>query len=264
MVVAMAELTTQERLQPSLIDRLTDGARFKERAELAVSEQALTAVGMSRDELRVLLRAHGLQLVETRAGETDESALEIYESRPGTLAINRALEHTVQGAGDGAGVPLGDLVQVVSRRLIPNTTESRREHVISGKQLRDSVLRDLSWLLNTGNLAAVEELGPYPRVQRSVINYGIPELSGTLASSTDVDAVAAAIRQAIEVYEPRLGRVRVTPYEESERPEGNILGFLIEAELWAQPVPEPLFLRTELDLETATAVVRDAAALGGR
>lgn len=260
----MAELTTQERLQPSLIDRLTDTTRFKERVELAVDEQAVTAAGTSRAELRALLDAHDLHLVETRAGGESEGDIEVYESGPGTAALNRALERTVGGSGKGAEAPVRDLVAVVSRRLIPNTAEPRRDRVISGKRLRESVLRDLSWLLNTGNLAAIEELGPYPGVQRSVVNFGIPELTGTTASSADVEAVAAAIRRAIEIFEPRLGRVSVTPSSGADRPDGNALGFVIEGELWARPTPEPLFLHTELDLESAHAVVRDAAGPGGR
>lgn len=260
----MAELSTQERLQPSLIDRLTDSARFKEQVELAMNAPALTAAGMSGDALREVLRGYELHWLETRAGEKGAADIDTYEGHSGTLALNRALEHPVPGSSDGAGMLLRDLVEVVSRRLIPNTAESRRERVISGKQLRESVLRDLSWLLNTGNLVAVEDLAPYPGVQRSVINYGIPELSGALVSSTDVDEVAAAIRRAIEVFEPRLGQISVTPSQEFEPLHGNALGFLIEGELWAQPMPEPLFLRTELDLETGNAMVRDAGASGGR
>ncbi|MDN5870692.1 MAG: type VI secretion system baseplate subunit TssE [Nitrococcus sp.] len=260
----MAELTTQERLQPSLLDRLTDSTRVKERAELAVSEQALTAAGMSREALRALLGAHDLHLLETRAGEKGEADIQVYESRPGILALNRAMEHSVQGSAERTGVPLRDLVEVVSRCLIPNTAESQRERVISDTRLREAVLRDLSWLLNTGSLAAVQELGSYPRVQCSVINYGIPDLAGTLAPRADMDGAAAAIRRAIEAFEPRLRRVRVTPSRETDRPGGNCVGFLIEAELWAQPTSEPLFLHTELEIETASAVVRDAGALADR
>ena len=35
--------------------------------------------------------------------------------------------------------------------------------------------------------------------------------------------------------------------------------FTIEAELWAQPLPLRLFLRTDVDLETGSVVVTEAA-----
>jgi type VI secretion system protein ImpF len=37
------------------------------------------------------------------------------------------------------------------------------------------------------------------------------------------------------------------------------LSFRIEAELWAQPLPLRLFLRSEIDLEAGTAQVTEAA-----
>jgi type VI secretion system protein ImpF len=37
----------------------------------------------------------------------------------------------------------------------------------------------------------------------------------------------------------------------------NAMRFDIEAELWAQPLPLRLFLRTEIDLETGSATVMD-------
>ena len=42
--------------------------------------------------------------------------------------------------------------------------------------LRDRA-RELSWLLNTTNLSAVEDLTPI-RVRTSVLNYGVPDLAG--------------------------------------------------------------------------------------
>jgi type VI secretion system protein ImpF len=38
----------------------------------------------------------------------------------------------------------------------------------------------------------------------------------------------------------------------------NAMCFQIEAELWAQPLPLRLFLRTEIDLESGAATVIDA------
>jgi type VI secretion system protein ImpF len=35
------------------------------------------------------------------------------------------------------------------------------------------------------------------------------------------------------------------------------LSIEIEGELWAQPVPQRLFLRTEVDLDTGTVTVKD-------
>jgi len=64
--------------------------------------------------------------------------------------------------------------------------ESRDQRVVSLRRLREGVLRDLGWLLNATNMAVLEDLTDYPHVARSVLNYGMPGLAGTLVSSIDV------------------------------------------------------------------------------
>lgn len=118
-------------------------------------------------------------------------------------------------------------------------------------------MRDLGWLLNTGNLSSVVDLSAYGRVESSVLNYGIPELAGVTMSSADVLDVAEGIRVAIERYEPRLANVRVVPRTD-DGAGGNRLGFVVEADLWGQPMSQHLYLHTELDLESASASIRDA------
>lgn len=257
----MAELTTQERLQPSLLDRLTDRARFRERVELLVSSGALAGAGMNLTDFNRLMEAHEFSLKEQR--ESDVGRVEVRESAAGGISVRQLLDHRFRPHRDGAEIAVRDLVTVQQRQLIPNTSESRRDRVISAAQLKDSVMRDLGWLLNTGNLASVVDLSAYERVAASVLNYGIPELAGSTVSSADLEAVAAAIRHAIETYEPRLDQVRVVPRTAEEGGvRANTLSFVIEAELWGQPTPQHLFLHTELDLESAAASVRDAGGGG--
>ena len=44
--------------------------------------------------------------------------------------------------------------------------------------LRATVRRELAWLLNTTNLGAVVDLADFPEVQTSVLNYGVPDMTG--------------------------------------------------------------------------------------
>lgn len=129
--------------------------------------------------------------------------------------------------------------------------ESRDSRVISPRKLREFVKRDLTWLLNTGNLSEVEDLSAMPLVEKSVINYGLPELTGITASSADVSSIERQLRQSILDYEPRILkntlRVRVVTSDEMNH---NALAFEIHCEVWGDPVPERLYLKTEVDLET--------------
>jgi type VI secretion system protein ImpF len=139
-----------------------------------------------------------------------------------------------------------------------NTTESRERRVLSLRTLREGVLRDLAWLLNTTNLLSVTPAQNLPHVANSVLNYGVPDISGNSVSNLNVSRLERAIRQAIWDFEPRLIRSTVTVKARAgDSAEHNKLTFEIEADLWAQPYPERLYLKTELDLERGAVQVSE-------
>ena len=142
-----------------------------------------------------------------------------------------------------------------------NTRESRDKRVLNLRRLRQGVIRDLSWLLNTGNLDSVTDLDDYPEVADSVLNYGMPHLSGSTASSVVVGAIEKQIRDAIIKFEPRIleKTVRVRLSVDDKEFSHNAMTMEIQGELWAQPVPERLFLRTDVDLETGDVTISDHA-----
>ncbi|MFO1320967.1 MAG: type VI secretion system baseplate subunit TssE [Burkholderiales bacterium] len=137
--------------------------------------------------------------------------------------------------------------------------ESRDKRVLSMRRLRECVLRDLSWLLNATRLDVLEDLEDYPLVARSVVNYGMPDVAGLTASGLDVIALERAVREAIIDFEPRIlaSTVKVTARSRPELMAHNTLAFDIEGELWAQPVPLRVYLKTELDLEIGEVKVSE-------
>jgi type VI secretion system protein ImpF len=97
-------------------------------------------------------------------------------------------------------------------------------------------------------------------VRRSVLNYGLRSLAGKPVSSVDPVEVSRRIRDAIAYFEPRLSGIRVTPEVQDDKVEGMTLSFLVEAELWGQPVAQHVSLRTSIDVETGDVAVADRAA----
>jgi type VI secretion system protein ImpF len=125
-------------------------------------------------------------------------------------------------------------------------------------RLRDSVRRDLTWLLNAVGLEAVQDLSAHEEVQRSTLNFGIPDVTGRAVSTIDRAALASKIRRAICDFEPRLLRHSVSVRPTTSQGSGpSTLCFSIEAELWAQPTPLHLLFQTELNLESGDARVTD-------
>lgn len=136
--------------------------------------------------------------------------------------------------------------------------ESREQRVLSLTKLRQSVLRDMAWLLNSGTFEAVQNLEDYPFIKRSVINYGIPDLAGSTLSGVNAQEIERNVRQAIWDFEPRIlkNSVKIT-VSTSNTMNQNAITFDIEGDLWMQPLPLRLYLKTELDLETGIMDVMD-------
>jgi type VI secretion system protein ImpF len=139
--------------------------------------------------------------------------------------------------------------------------ESDDARTMNKSQIRDAILRDLGWLLN-----AVQPLGrqadAHPQAAASVLNFGLPAMSGQMASRVDVSLLERTLRQAIVRFEPRVmeDSLVVRALEsDSVLDTHNVIEFEIRGFMWAQPVPLELLLRTQLDLEAGQVEVRDAA-----
>lgn len=166
------------------------------------------------------------------------------------------------------------------------TNEQRAYRAITPQRYVKAVLRDLHWLFNTGahpahmrltagrlsatsgqvkrfaNRAADEDdsteptLGEFKEAYNSVLAFGIPDLSGLVSSTLDLAELQEALEAAIKLFEPRIDpkslRVRAVVHAdaESSRLEPSVISFEIEGELWMEPVPEHLRIKTMLDLET--------------
>lgn len=137
--------------------------------------------------------------------------------------------------------------------------ESREQRVFAMAKLRELVLRDLAWLLNCESLENIEDLDDHPFVKKSVVNFGVPALSGTTLSGTNLAKLERRIRDAVNIFEPRIlsDSVSVRAFKTDSEMSKKSLSIEIEGELWAQPIPLRLFLRTEVDLDTGTVTVKE-------
>jgi type VI secretion system protein ImpF len=128
-------------------------------------------------------------------------------------------------------------------------TEAREARSLTLQRLRDNVLRDLNWLFNATQ--ADEEISGDELLASSVLNYGLPALAGRPASQYDLTELSRVLREVILRFEPRI--LPHTLKVRAERMRGdshNVLGFRIEGQLWSQPIPLEIFMRTEIDLES--------------
>jgi type VI secretion system protein ImpF len=98
-----------------------------------------------------------------------------------------------------------------------------------------------------------------------VINFGMPGLAGRVASTIDLRQMERHLYRVISDFEPRLMKssLKIKLAHDDQKMDVNAMSFDIEAELWAQPLPLRLFLRTEIDLENGGVKVTEATGQRG-
>jgi type VI secretion system protein ImpF len=146
-------------------------------------------------------------------------------------------------------------------RLIDLDPRSTREvpltHAQSVRMLRDSVRRDLEWLLNTRRVAippdeALRELN------RSVYMFGLPDFTGFSQSTlADRNRLIRLLQAAVKLYEPRIAKAKIVPVEGADNTTRTVR-FRIEGLLLMDPQPEHVSFDTVLQLTSGQYEVQNA------
>jgi type VI secretion system protein ImpF len=117
---------------------------------------------------------------------------------------------------------------VFDRLLMDSSSQEGLLPVQSVEQLRDTVARDLEWLLNSRVGLGSALLDSGSGYACSVVGFGVSDFSNCLMSSKlDRDYIAHSISRSIEVHEPRLKDVRVGFHENAV--VNGVLSFVIRA-----------------------------------
>jgi type VI secretion system protein ImpF len=137
--------------------------------------------------------------------------------------------------------------------------EGRDRRVVNLRQLRQAVLRDLAWLLNSSAHLDPADAAEFPHIAASVLNYGIPDMCGLTSSHIQAGEVERMLQDAVRRFEPRIlpRTLKVISSTNRDSTGPNAICFEIRGDLWAQPTPEPLFLRTEVDLDTGHCALQE-------
>ena len=133
-----------------------------------------------------------------------------------------------------------------------------RERAFTVKHYHRAILRDLVWLLNSPTKVERDNLEEFPEVAKSVLNYGMPDMAGSTQSSTTPEMMEKMVKTAIHLFEPRIVRntLQVRGIS-SAQGVGNTLALEIRGQVWAQPLPESLYMKTAVDLETGACQLQD-------
>jgi type VI secretion system protein ImpF len=123
---------------------------------------------------------------------------------------------------------------IASRRL-------RARQVITESVLRQEVARDLDALLNSISLESSVDMSEMPHVRRSILNFGIPDLTSRTIDENAVDDIPIEIRTAIINFEPRLAADSLQIERDKSVDVSELkVRFIVRAELTCDPVHVPV------------------------
>jgi type VI secretion system lysozyme-like protein len=242
------ELSLNDRLQPALLDRLLDDERSVALVRITLGQGQLERLKLSLAGFLEILGAQGLTL-ERRDATADLIDLHFTAAyaRTNPTQLRTLL---IRPEGVPGGVTLQSFATLEFASAPNKRLEPAERRTLSRARLRECVLRDLTWLLNSLSLEASLDLEPFPCVSRSVLNFGMPSFAGRTLSSIDPLQAAEQLRRVVELFEPRLRAVRVRPTQPvhtAQRDTGAVLEFMIDAELWGQPVAQHMEITTRID-----------------
>lgn len=133
------------------------------------------------------------------------------------------------------------------------------ERVIAGRRttprnsvgesvLRQDLAEDVATLLNTVNLASAVDLDGLDEVQKSILNYGVDDLTAFSADSNSIALVPSKIRTVLETYEARFahGTVTVRPNRDFDELSAK-LSLHVSADMYATPADVPIEFVADVD-----------------
>src|SRR5216684_4982636 len=122
------------------------------------------------------------------------------------------------------------------------STAQRRDAI---NRYKDSVKRDLEWLLNTRQVVD-DRLPDYPEVSRSVYAYGLPDITSiNMGAIHDQNELLRRLERCIEFFDKRLTKTEIML--EPLVGVNRVLRFSISGIVLMDPAPEEIVIDTILD-----------------
>jgi type VI secretion system protein ImpF len=137
----------------------------------------------------------------------------------------------------------------VTQSLIDRLTDAEpwpETRAASIAMYRESMKRDMEWLLNTRQ-PVIPELESYPATAASVLNFGLPEIRSFDGSAgKEQNALTLALEKCIRAFEPRISQPRVfLAYSDHL---SRSLRFHIEGQIFYENMEEEIKFDTVLEL----------------
>ena len=165
---------------------------------------------------------------------------------PDSLPTPSLLDRLSKDDLPGDGVEL-DITQASGKtgeiKIRRKASHANRREAIN--RYKDSVKRDLGWLLNTRQVVD-ERLPFYPEVSKSVYAYGLPDITSVNVGAVhDQNELLRRMERCIEFFDKRLTKTDIVL--EPRIGLNRVLRFSIRGIVLMDPAPEEIVIDTILD-----------------
>lgn len=146
-------------------------------------------------------------------------------------------------------------IRVNGERVVADRASMRRRGVDEAVLKGDLVI-DLRALVDTINLASSTDLEGLDYVKRSVLNYGLDDLTHITIESNDVHDIGNQLKTAILNHEPRLTPESLVVERSEDDDVNQRVCFRVRADISSKPLDIPIEFVAEVDLGSGKIIPR--------
>jgi type VI secretion system protein ImpF len=147
-------------------------------------------------------------------------------------------------------------VRVDGERVV-STRGSMRRRSVDEQLLKRDLAIDLTALLSTVDLASVVDLDGLDYVQKSILNYGLYDLTHITTGSSAVASLRDSLKSTLLQHEPRLSAdtLGVERVEADKDHDDQRVRFTVAADMICRPLDVPIEFVAELDVGDAKVIM---------
>jgi type VI secretion system protein ImpF len=146
-----------------------------------------------------------------------------------------------------------------SGELVLSAAASLRRRGLSEAEIRQSVMESLVDIVNTIDLQSAVDMSGLEYASKSIVNYGIYDISHLTSEDAGVDAIEQNMIAALLCFEPRIRRDSLQITREARFDDvAQKLLLSVYAEVSYEPLDVPLEFVAEIDLGSSKIIVSKA------
>lgn len=145
-------------------------------------------------------------------------------------------------------------IRIDGERVVADRSLLRRRGTEEGLMKQDLAI-DLSALVDTINLASATDLRGLDYVRKSVLNYGLEDLTHITTDSDDVNEIGTQLKAAILHHEPRLSADTLAVERTEDDEVNQRVRFRVRAEMLAKPLDIPIEFLCEVDVGSGKIIL---------